>query len=86
MKLPGKNTLRKAFLAVAATATLGGCAVVPMDPYTPPPSALDVYIQPVHPIPYITPYGPSYYNPTPYYHNHRNDNHHHRPAPRRYHR
>ncbi|MBI1216548.1 MAG: hypothetical protein GC185_12120 [Alphaproteobacteria bacterium] len=56
MQLPGKNTLKKAFLAATAVSALGlgGCAVVPYDA---PPVRGGVYIEPILPIPYIVPYG-----------------------------
>jgi len=88
MNLPGKNTLKKAFLTAAAISTLGlgGCAVVPVsnDPYALPPSPLDVYIEPIQPIPYITPWGPSYAPPPglreyqrEHHHDAHRDRHHH---------
>ncbi len=71
MKLPGKDFLKKAFLGVAASLTLAGCAIVPYEPaypeYYPPRHRVIVEPLLVLPAPIIVVPG--------HYHGH--DRHHH---------
>lgn len=89
MKLPTKNTLRKAFMAVAASSTLALTGCMTMMPATTydanglpqaRPLPADIYIRPIAPIPYVTVYGPTYnYHYAPHEHrDHRRDERHHR--------